>query len=87
MSSTGSPMVADNWSIDPKQLRTEFDKPRFSIKLCQPLKTLNPNDKLIINDWLIKFRAAAGDICSTAFNDPVLRSDDELGVGELIEHD
>lgn len=50
-------MVADNWSIDFKQLRTDFDKPRFTIKLCQSLKSLNPNDKLSINDWLIKFRA------------------------------
>jgi len=28
-------MVADNWSIDFKQLRTDFDKPKFTIKLCQ----------------------------------------------------
>ena len=60
-------MVADNWSIDFKTLRTDFDKPRFTIKLCQSLKNLNPTDKLSIADWLIKFRAAAGDICSIAY--------------------
>jgi hypothetical protein len=40
-------MVADNWSIRilPKQLHTDFGKPRFAIKLCQPLKNLNPNDR------------------------------------------
>ena len=71
-------MVADNWSIDFKQLRTDFDKPKFTIKLCQSLKSLNPNEKLSINDWLIKFRAAAGDICSIAFADPVPRDEFRL---------
>ena len=71
-------MVSVNWSIDFKQLRTDFDKPKFTIKLCQSLKSLNPNDKLSINDWLIKFRAAAGDICSVAFAEPVLRDEFRL---------
>jgi len=71
-------MVADNWSVDFKQLRTDFDKPKFTIKLCQSLKSLNPNEKLGINDWLIKFRAAAGDICSIAFADPVPRDEFRL---------
>jgi hypothetical protein len=71
-------MVADNWSIDFKTLRTDFDKPRFTIKLCQSLKNLNPTDKLSIADWLIKFRAAAGDICSIAFAKPVQRDEFRL---------
>ena len=71
-------MVADNWSVDFKTLRTDFDKPRFTIKLCQSLKNLNPTDKLSIADWLIKFRAAAGDICSIAFAKPVQRDEFRL---------
>jgi len=67
-------MVAVEWSIDPKQLRADFDKPRYPIK-CQPLKHLNPTDKLIIADWLIKFRAAVGEICAIAFSDPVPRAE------------
>jgi len=68
----------DNWSVDFKSLRTDFDKPRFTIKLCQSLKNLNPTDKLSIADWLIKFRAAAGDVCSIAFAKPVQRDEFRL---------
>ena len=71
-------MVADNWSVDFKTLRTDFDKPKYTIKLCQSLKSLNPTDKLNIADWLIKFRAAAGDICSIAFAEPVQRDEFRL---------
>jgi hypothetical protein len=62
------------WSIDPKQLRLDFDVPRYSIK-CQPLKHLNPTDRLAIADWLLKFRAAAGADCAIVFSAPVLRTE------------
>ena len=42
---------------------------------CQPLKHLDPTDKLTIADWLIKFRAAAGASCAIAFSTPVPRSE------------
>ena len=64
-------MVAALWSIEPKQLRDEFGVPRHAIKLLYPLKNLNPTNKLAISDWIIKFCAAAGQICAMAFSDPV----------------
>ena len=60
------------WSADPTQLRLDFDVPRYTIK-CQPLKHLNPTDRLVIADWLLKFRAAAGADCAAIFSDPISR--------------
>ena len=51
-----------------------FGVPHYTIK-CQPLKHLDPTDKLTIADWLIKFRAAAGASCAIAFSNPVPRSE------------
>jgi hypothetical protein len=61
-------MVPDNWSVDFKTLRTDFDKPRFTIKLCQPLKNLNPTDKGgNAGHWL---RFGRGAIVSTRRSSP-----------------
>ena len=50
-----------------------YDRPRL-YKLQAPLAKLDPCDKLAINDWLIKLKAAAGAAFQNAYDEPIPRS-------------
>ena len=54
------PTAGSNMLTDPDDLPPlVLDRPRAQ-KLQNSIKTLNPTNKLAINDWLIALRAACG---------------------------